>query len=100
MIGYLPANPLDPDRFITAVRVERASDGTLTVQGIGEQRTGLTRELTQKTVDATDDTTGYKRTWETIWDAMNASLAFQSLAYNAYAGLLGSGEPFEDTPDP
>jgi len=100
MIGYLPANVLDPDRYITGVRIERGGDGSLTVVGLGEQRTGLTRVLTQKTVDATDDTTGYKRTWETIWDAMNASLAFEALDYDGYAGLLGAGEPFEDTPDP
>jgi len=92
---YEPANALDTDKLVTSARIKRDTDGTLTVIATGEQRVGLSRTLTQKTVDATGDTTNYKRTWETIWDLMNSGMAFQSAPWDNYDGLLGSGGPDE-----
>jgi len=97
-IGYVPANALDADKAITSVRVEHTPGGDILVIALGEQRVGLTRTLTRKVVTATDDDTGFKRTWESIWDDMNDSMDFHDINYDRYSGDLGDGDPMTDLP--
>lgn len=91
--GYLPIHVLTEDKSVTGVEVRRAPGGAITVNVLGEQRVGLSRTLTRKSIDSTGDNTGFLRTFETTWQLMNSTMAFQSAPWDNYDGLLGEGDP-------